>query len=360
MRTTSQLYIRPLRSGEQDTVRSIMRRSFPWVEQLFFSFSPNTLVAELDGRPVGAIVLKEVGSGPDRRSAFISWYFVEPEERGQGIGHRLVEAAIAWGQERGCDGVLACVEGFNTRSSNVFADLGFRILSFSDQVRCYGWHLPAMWIAMFHFMDLGHMVWARPGPAERSGLGGWEWLGAVAANILVFCLAIWADGGSSAAGYLQAAAAVVIILGLRQAMMLGVARAQRLSVRYRAWESGFPLGAALALVHVFLPLPGGLYPKEARWRYDQALAILGRMALASNAALLVMLWGSWALLRSPSLPVALAPWLEAVAAYGLALGIFDIALPFFPFQVYNGRRLWDWKPWLWALMVAAFVPLLLV
>ncbi|MBE0447586.1 MAG: GNAT family N-acetyltransferase [Actinobacteria bacterium] len=44
--------------------------------------------------------------------------FHRPSARGQGAGQRLTEATLEFFDERGCDEVMAAVEGYNTSSSN--------------------------------------------------------------------------------------------------------------------------------------------------------------------------------------------------------------------------------------------------
>lgn len=45
---------------------------------------------------------------------------------------------------------------------------------------------------------------------------------------------------------------------------------------------------------------------------------------------------------------------------GKPLILFDIAMPFFPFICFNGRRLWDWNKTAWGLMAAAAIIVCLV
>ena len=62
-----EIRVRPMRAEEKGTVRGIMKRSFPIVQRWFFSFTPNVLVAELNGQLEGAIVLKLLPFSGGRR-----------------------------------------------------------------------------------------------------------------------------------------------------------------------------------------------------------------------------------------------------------------------------------------------------
>jgi predicted N-acetyltransferase YhbS len=103
--------IRSMRADEKQAVGAIMRRSFELTQQLFFSWSKNVLVAELDGKLLGAIVLKMFSLPAGRKGGLIAWVFTAPEARGTGAGQRLIEASLAFLEEQGCDELMACVEG---------------------------------------------------------------------------------------------------------------------------------------------------------------------------------------------------------------------------------------------------------
>ena len=125
------IYIRPMRAEEKRDVGAIMRRSFELTQQLFFSWSSDVLVAEQDGKLLGAVVLKMFPLPGDRKGGLIAWVFTAPEARGTGAGQRLIEAALKFLEEQDCDELMACVEGYNSSSSKLFATRGFSIRYYS-------------------------------------------------------------------------------------------------------------------------------------------------------------------------------------------------------------------------------------
>ncbi|MBN1316099.1 MAG: GNAT family N-acetyltransferase, partial [Anaerolineales bacterium] len=143
--THPSILIRPMQAGEKPAVRKIMQQAFPLVLQWFFSWTPNVLVAERDGELLGAVVFKLFSLPGKREGGLIDWVFTAPEVRGLGLGQRLVEAALEFFDEQGCDEVMACVEGYNTSSSKIFARRGFSILSPGEQFRRYGWSILLVW-----------------------------------------------------------------------------------------------------------------------------------------------------------------------------------------------------------------------
>ena len=188
------IYIRPMRAEEKRDVGAIMRRSFELTQQLFFSWSSDVLVAEQDGKLLGAVVLKMFPLPGDRKGGLIAWVFTAPEARGTGAGQRLIEAALKFLEEQDCDELMACVEGYNSSSSKLFATRGFSILSPGEQFRRYGMGACAMWIHTFHYIDVGHFLWMRPAAAQPDN-PAMQWWGNWLANVLIYLLALWRRSG---------------------------------------------------------------------------------------------------------------------------------------------------------------------
>lgn len=351
------IQIRPMQPAEKPAVKAIMRQSFPLVQQWFFSWSKHVLVADREGELLGAIVLKLYDLPEERKGGLVSWVFIAPAARGLRLGQRLVEAGLDFFEREGCDEVTACVEGFNTSSSKIFATRGFELLSFADQVRRYGTGILGLWWKIFHFVDIGHFVWARP--AEESKNSPWAiWLGSLLVNALVASLAMWRGNGFAPLGGTPVAMFIVLLvaLGLRTLAMQLAARAQGMKVQFRPWESGFFLSVGIALAGGgYFPMPGAVYPTTYRWSYSKDQTAHARIALAGVLPTLVLVWVVWAMLRfggfSPVVEVPLS-----VAQFILKpLALFDIALPFFPFVSFNGRRIWDWNKAVWVVLAAAAV-----
>src|ERR671932_2023184 len=158
-----------MRDGEKGAVRSLARRTFSPLEGVFFSPPPQTLVAERDGQVVGAVVPKILTLPGKRQYGGVFWLMTDPQVHGLGVGGRLVEAALKYFEEHGCQEAFACVEGYNTSSSNLFAARGFTILSPEEQLRRYGLlGTIILWIKMSRLgADVGHFLWARSGATRE-------------------------------------------------------------------------------------------------------------------------------------------------------------------------------------------------
>ncbi len=65
------------------------------------------LVGEFEGAVVGLLGATVSDAPPGRASGLIECCYVENGARGVGVGTAMMEAAVAWCAERGCDGVDA-------------------------------------------------------------------------------------------------------------------------------------------------------------------------------------------------------------------------------------------------------------
>ena len=355
---------RRMREDEKEAVRALAGRAFPSANA-FFSPPPRTLVAERDGQLVGAVVPKLFMLPNGHQGGVMFWLMSSPEARGSGVGAGLVEAALRFLEEHDCREMFACVEGFNTSSSKLFAAHGFTILSLGEQLRRYGLlGTFTLWLRTARFGgDVGHFLWARPGATRPDRPALQWWVGAVVST-LILLLAGWRDGwvrGLDPTRLLGGTAVILALYGLRKAAMRLAAHSQGLSVRYRAWEAAFPLsiGAAL-LLGVFFPTPGSVYPLGRAGRYRDLLPKLGPTAFAGAAAVLVFTWVVWALMRFCGPPGEIAAWLRVAHAAGLSLALLEVLVPFSPFASFGGRRVWEWNRPVWGVLAAAATGLLLV
>ncbi len=363
MQESGLVEIRAMRPEEKKAATAIMRRAFAPLEQLFFSWKGHVLVAERKGQLLGATVLDTFALPGERKGGVVLWIFTDPAVHGQGAGQALTDAAVDYFEAESCTDMFACVEGHNTASKYLWATRGFGILSPGAQFRRYGRGMFIMWYHTFHLMDVGHFLWTRP-PADQTDSPGLQWWGSLLMNTILVWLALWQQQGFHAFNplfLLIAPVAMLVFLGARSLAMLGAAKAQGIALRYRVWETGFPLGVLIALALGGLyPNPGSYYPTAERWRYGDWLPKLGPVALAGVLPTLLITWAIWAIGRFGDPSIAAWRWLSVSMMIGIMLSALDIVGVFFPLVCYNGRRLWDWKRWLWAILAVAAIGLFFV
>jgi hypothetical protein len=191
-----------------------------------------------------------------------------------------------------------------------------------------------------------------------------QWWGNWLVNALIYLIALWKNNGFGPlplAIVIQIPLLLALFLGTRTLAMQWMAHRNKMAVRYRAWESGFPLSLLIALAFGGqYPVPGSLYPTSDRWRYRDLQPKLGSMALAGALPTLALTWGAWALAQFGGLGPVASQWIDSVMTVSYGLVLFDIVLIFFPFVSFNGRRIWDWNKLIWGLCALATVALFFV
>lgn len=347
---------------EKKQVAALMRRSFPLIQQLFFTFTSKVWIAEKEGILVGGIVLKSFSLTKKKKMGLLYWGFVHPEVQWLGIGRLLYDTGINVLEQEGCTDILGCIEGHNTPSSNLLADRGFEILSPGAQFKRFGLHTLLLWFRIFHFLDIGHLLWARPAEPHKEH-PALQWWGTLLVSGFLVSLPLFSSPGSSH-GVFSLFLALLALFSFRYLAMKGTALLMGFNVRFRAWESGFPLFFALSLFlpGILYPVPGGLYPVKSKWNYKREISLLGPMALAGSMSLLFLtgfskvvlsLFESGALKPFMDFPL-LSKWttlasdtIANISAYGKTFLLFDVLFIFFPFTCFNGRRIWDWNKTVW-------------
>jgi len=341
-------------NGEKKVVKNIMCQSFPFIQQLFFSFSPHVLVAEINNEIVGAVVIKLIKLPKKRKGGFISWLFTSPKQRRLGIGQKLIEEAISFFKENKCDEILACVEGFNTSSSNIFKNHDFSLLSPGEQFRRYGIRFLAVWFKIFHFIDAGFFVWAYPSKIAADKPKR-QFIGNVMINSFIVLLSSWRWNLFRTINphfFYMIPISMLLIFFMRESIMRVGMRTTGLSVRFRPWESGFFLSVLLALFFgYYYPIPGSIYPDKDEWKYRDIKNRLGCCAFLSSFFLLLIVWTLSLLLSLFSFSTEIKLWIVTMRMIIHPLAIFDILFPFFPFLSFNGRRVWDWNRYMWMILV---------
>ncbi len=357
--------IRQMQKDERRVVRQIMRRSFPPFQQLFFSLTPETLVAVSDkGKPLGAVVLKTFSLPGGDKGGVIYWIFTDPEVRGKGLGQKLMDAGLEALSSAGCSQISAIVEGFNTSSSNLFSSRGFSILPFREQIRRFGWGGTAkMWWENFHIPDIGHFLWGKP-PSDTPDTPGPQFSATLLLNILCGLLALWRGYAFTLPNRTILWAIpiwIFLLIELRTIFMTLSARKQALNLRFRMWESGFFLSFLLALIFGFyFPIPGGLYPQKDIWHYRRLVPEYGRVALSGTLPALLLSWGIFLTREFAPFEAWAQTFLNTGYKMALTFSIFDILLVFFPFVSFNGRRIWHWHKLVWGLLATALISLMVL
>lgn len=85
----------------------------------------NAWIAECEGRIVGSVFLVKVSD----KQAKLRLLYVEPEARGQGLGHRLTEQCIAFARARGYQTLSLWTNDILHAARRIYQQAGFLLLS---------------------------------------------------------------------------------------------------------------------------------------------------------------------------------------------------------------------------------------
>lgn len=151
---------------------------------------------------------------------------------------------------------------------------------------------------------------------------------------------------------------MIAYTGVRAAAHWTAARALRLPLMFRFWDSGLMLATLLGVaVSAFLPgLVGSFYVRRAGFNYDKGRAAVGKIMLAGVGASLAAYLGFsvWAELVAHSTATTLGRYV------GLSFGITDTLLFFVPFDPLPAGHLWRWHRVVWLIALLCFLSICLL
>lgn len=355
--STGRVAIRPVVPTDYGAIKAIARRSFSVSQSVYVCPQAGDLVATVDERVVGAVLLDSISLPRGRQTGRIAWVLTSPEYRGRGIARRLVTKGVERLQAQGFTQVVTEIEGYNSPSASIFHELGFQRMGLLGQLRRFGAiGSTLLGVRSFRLFMPGYFLWML-GPSESQAPEAFQRAGAWLLNSLIAVLAFTLGGGFLLAGearlpgvstLLALVVAVVLLLGLREAATRTVARARGVQLTFRGWGSG---AGASVLVAIFfgspLMLPGGCYPAGAVWRYHQHARTLAHSAAAGTTMVALLLLGAIAL-RGSNPEGFIAEVVAGIVNIGMGLLVFDSVVAIGPFQGYNARRMLDHSRRLWS------------
>jgi L-amino acid N-acyltransferase YncA len=358
--------VRPMEPGDAEPLRRVMRRAFDRFDQLLYTTRNRDVLVAVDqhGTVVGGVVLHAT-PGPDRpapggRLGIVHFVFADPDASLTGIGTALREAADRRFDELGCTETSARIDAVNSASQALHRAGGYRLASFGDQVRRWGWRLPRRWLAAGHGFDPGMQLWLRPAPGDpRRAARSTRFAATWALNLGLLAIVAWRAPRADAAPttvLLTLALGALVVLGLREATIRTVAAMRGLDLEHAPWPNAIGLGAALAAaVGVWLPLTGSSTPQTPGWRHDIAVPHLGITHLAGGLAVAAIAWTT--VLVEPTVTWLAWPELRRIA---ITLALVDLVVPISPMIGTTARHVQTWSTTAWAALAALGTSPLLV
>jgi hypothetical protein len=290
----------------------------------------------------------------------------------------LGNQALIWFRQQGCDKVITTdVDGYNSAAWNAVHSCDLRYWPVFQQIREFGLRWFKLLIMIPHMGVTTFILHStldeqeQPEPLATSGvrtlIGVTLFLGIFLLPLSRVREVLWASmvipdllAPLNPTVILVGAGIMAIYMGIRTVAHWLAARALRLSLTFRLWDSGLIMATLLAAAFSgFLPGFGGsFYVRQTRFDYSQARPAMGKIMLAGVAASLALLtiFTVWAGL-SDSTP----GMITTLGCYvGVAFGITDILLFFAPFQALPAGHLWRWRRAVWLVLFVCFVCIWLV
>lgn len=341
--------IRPMHPGEEQEIQTLGKACFQMIEKLFVGKPKHAMVAEYDGKIVGAIIIAYMD--PEKTVAYMDEGFVDPQYQGLGIGKKLYRFTFDYLKNSGCRYLTALIKDDNVGSwKNAMAG---------------GFHRVTLWEAIKH---LGFSTFLRqyfcspmlvsPGmdfyllsndkPLRKKKETPLQWLSFLLCN-LILALPLWTIlFFTDRETCLPAIAAYATILGIFVVTRLVGALCSGRSFRFRMNNCGGLLTFGLGFLNCLFPMNANWYPTE----YENSDRFRRKLAVPELIKGIL-------LLPLPLLKLIAVPYCEVLADMSNAFLLFSL-LPFFPFDALGSGRIFRYKKWLWIVMAALSATILAV
>lgn len=331
--------IRPMEKGEEKTVAKIGKRAFQFIEALFVVTPKKAMVAEYEGKIIGAILYKYLDT-KQQQIVYIDEAFVDPEYHGMGVGKKLYTETFYYLQEWGCDVMTALVKDDNVASWKPFIENGFRRVTFSEAVKAIG--ITGMLKQYFHTpffiavgMDFYILYPESPVPFKQEN--NLQLLHFLWGNMLL-ALPMWISL------FLRDSARILPYMVAYLTLLLLILLPRWAGARCSGEKYLFRFNNGGGLLTAFLSYWGNIFPMNANWypqTYRNTEEFRRKLALPELVKWLIFLFLPW-------LSFTTNTYLNALASLSCVFLVFLI-IPFYPFETYGAGRIYRYKKGLWLL-----------
>ena len=332
--------IRKMKPGEEQEVKKIGKKAFLGVERLFISKPKEAMLAIIDDKIVGGMIIKYI-IAKDKKLAYIDFAFIDPDYHNQGVGRKLYKETFECLWNEGCTAIAAMVKDDNVASWKSFLNNGFSQTSMLEATKELGVGLmikqyfvtPAFMAngMEFYLKVKGREV--KPKEIETKTQIGFYLLANFLLMILGFLLNNRSNWGMYILSYIGLLASGVAV------SYLGILFSKR------KWK--FRVNSCGALLVAFINI-GAAYPLIGNWypeRYENTKEFkrdMGIPALFEWIFLLVIIVVSKIMMPQH----IVFKYLSQVANTFIMYRILSV----YPFESYGGARLYRWNKALYLIM----------
>ncbi len=337
-----------MKEKEKKIVKSIAYKAFQPFFRLLISLQGRTWLAKEGSEIIGGVVVKTFETR-GIKNGFVAFLFTHPNHKKKGIGHMLTKKAMEDLRELGCTRIFTTIEGNNTSSERVFYSENLRPINFLEQIKLFSFDLIKILFHTGHYFDIGYRLWTSEKLEDKKSNSLSNLAITILLNTLVMVFILFrGKRGINPTFFSFYLISFSIILGTRFITDFITNKLFNIKGSYRLWDSGFILNFIIALLFgAYCPNTGAFYPNKEDWNYRDYKNSLGKMAVISiitQFILYISIFYSNLAFRGYLLFISTATL------------IVDL-LPFAPFDVYNGRRLWKYNKFLWFILA---LPILII
>jgi len=344
------LVIRPIQANEEKAVIKIGRKAFQFIEALFMTSAKQAMVADYEGKIVGAIIYKPIKSAKGKM-VYIDEAFVDPDFHGCGIGKKLYTETFQFLQNQGYDIITAMVKDDNVGSWKLCLDNGFVRASLPEAIRHMGvggllnhhLHTPMPFATNMDFYMYSAKGDVAPKQCNISQLGVF-----LLVNLL-FAFSIWLRLFIKHPNDLPA------YLGAYTTLLALILLPRFLGALFSKKKYSFRMNNCGGFLTILLSYLGNVFPMNANWypdRYENTDSFRRKLAIPE-----LVKWAIFSLL--PLLEFTPYKYTQAMAELGYIFLIF-LMIPLYPFDAYGAGRIYRYKKWIWLLTAVVSIAELVV
>lgn len=333
------LIFRDMLPHEADEVYAIGKKAFKGIEKLWIGRPQRALVALYKDKLVGAIMYKFLNL-PNHKVGYVDYAFMDPAYHGQGIGGRLYEATFEFLWHEGCDSITAIVKDDNVASWKLFLDSGFTRVSLPELVRHFGFlgclqHYFKTPFGLAFGME--YYVLSKEPISQKSKVGSFKQIIFYFGANLLLASSLWFGFARFRfEGLFVYAMLLLVWMGFG---FLGTLLAPDYRWGFRLTNGG---GLVCLVVNLFslLPLIGNWYPDH----YEKNLTFKRNLG--------VVAFMGWLGLFLCAVFFSISSYYFSSLGHQIALLLLIYSvLPFYPFESFGGRRVYDWHKGFYGVML---------
>ncbi|EQF23793.1 acetyltransferase family protein [Clostridioides difficile CD160] len=324
------IIIREMVAEERRFVWELGKSSFGLVEGLAFKKPKEAFIAIVDGHIVGMASYRIFPAKNGQKIGYLETAYVKKGYEGKGIGSELYKKVTMFLKEHDCRTVTATVKDDNVASWKLFENNGYNIMSFTQMFQNYGLiGTVQLWIYSTLFIASGFHLWSTSAQKSNSSI---QQLGIyMILNLLILLPVLLFNNNLPDFSIIVGAFFSLLIISLIGGMFATLILPEKWT--FTVTRGGLFISLLITVLGGIWPIIGRFYPKE----YKPTAKFRRNMAIEGLFEWLGLLcFVLWVAVEGQS------QFCEYIVSLGKTLLILH-SIPFYPFECFGGKRIWDYS-----------------